>query len=674
MMQREQELETLLTSIADGSASEWDAPLEGFSPEVRDLIDQLRLVAEVADAHRRTFDDAEEMPVGAEHSIAGVLARLLQEPHAQLLPLAADAPGADPRGSETAGHPWGRFVLGEKLGEGSFGAVFRAWDPQLERDVAVKLIHPEIAHRGDSAATRLLREGRAIAQVRHENVVSVFGVEEHDGQVGLCMEYVQGRTIEDLVGAEGPMNATAAADIGENVCRALAAVHAADLVHRDVKARNVMRTEAGGRIVLMDFGSGVKLRSPSGVTVPMAGTPIYMAPEVLRGEAPSPRSDVYSVGVLLYYLVSGRYPIEGATLDEIRQAHEAGSQRKLGDWRSDMPVGFLAIVERALDRDPAQRYWNAASMLADLEDWTGDPTRRRLTWAGRVAAGVRRHGPALAGGFAAALAVVIGLGFLSTWSFNYMLGNEGSFVTETPASWLRWGVKSLVAPAVVAAGMTLLAFLCLEVFRLARRISPPLDELVWTLSGRVNGFLHKAGYGPANALAFAVVVASFAFFVVAYFGYFADLALAVGTTLNDASPEQLRLLAPSNEPAQQVYRQVFTMGLSGMLVAWMGVRRMARSHRERIQPLTIAAGGILLVLVVILLSQPYRILLWNEAERVGLATDACYLVGQTTQQARVFCPRETPRTKVVPLAAVERTGEFESIFAPFSGPVVADRR
>src|SRR6185503_15787631 len=199
------------------------------------------------------------------------------------------------------GESWGRFTLVRKVGAGSFGAVYLAHDPELDRDIAIKILHRRVTD--DQLKARLLREGRALARVNHANVVRVIGVESHDGRVGLCTEFVKGETLESVVRTLGTMNAREAIGIGEDICRALAAVHHAGFVHCDVKARNITR-EDGGRNLLMAFGTGRDLRE--GDVRGMAGTPLYMAPEVLAGEAASACSDVYSVGVLLYYLVTSK--------------------------------------------------------------------------------------------------------------------------------------------------------------------------------------------------------------------------------------------------------------------------------------------------------------------------------------------------------------------------------
>ena len=213
---------------------------------------------------------------------------------------------------------WGRYRLDQKVGEGAFGCVYRAWDPELEREVAVKILHKRVAETPLRQA--LLREGRALAKVRHSHVVSVLSVESHDDQIALCMEFVTARRSKTCFRA-GLLSAGEAMLVCQDVCRALAAVHLAGFVHQDVKARNVMREKAG-RIVLMDFGAGQDTSSSGVGRASIAGTPLYMAPEVLAGEAPSAISDVYSVGVLLYHLVTGEYPVEGQTpRRDPRRAH-----------------------------------------------------------------------------------------------------------------------------------------------------------------------------------------------------------------------------------------------------------------------------------------------------------------------------------------------------------------
>ena len=243
-------------------------------------------------------------------------------------------------GAWPAVRSWRTLLVLELLASGLSGDVHRAWDTQLDREVAVKFLHPL----ADGAAPSL-REARALARVRHPNVVTVYGAEHDSGQSGLWMELIDGETLAEAVLARGPMSPREAAGIGIDVCRAVSALHAHGLVHRDIKAANVMR-EIGGRIVLMDFSGAHGIDDAHPPT--LQGTPIYMAPEVLAGGRATPASDIYAIGVLLFFLLTGRHPVEGETLADL----EAGACATPADppaGRAFRPArGAVRVVERAI--------------------------------------------------------------------------------------------------------------------------------------------------------------------------------------------------------------------------------------------------------------------------------------------------------------------------------------
>lgn len=256
---------------------------------------------------------------------------------------------------------WGPLTLLERVGRGSFADVYRALDTRLDREVALKLLRERGAHLGEGDSA--IREARLMAKLRHPNVVTVYGAERIDGQVGIWTEFIHGRTLAHLVRQQGPLGAGETSVIGIDLCRALAAVHQAGLLHRDIKAENVMR-EDGGRVVLMDFGAGHEFESGSSA---VAGTPLYMAPEVIAGAGVDERSDIYSLGALLYYLVSGRYPVTGNSLAAIGEAHHVGERAPLRDVRTDLPDAFVQVVEKAIASDVAARYQSASDLAAALE-------------------------------------------------------------------------------------------------------------------------------------------------------------------------------------------------------------------------------------------------------------------------------------------------------------------
>jgi serine/threonine-protein kinase len=327
-------------AIAAGRRVDWDAieSSGGLSDSVVSLLRQLRVVENISELHRSLPDPWSS--TGTAHSSANTGATAL-----------AKTPEV-----------WGALRLLEHVGQGVFGEVFRAWDPRLEREVALKLLRQRDWKEG-SVGPLVVDEGRLLARIRHPNVVTVFGADCIDGQVGLWMEFVRGRTMEAVLREHGPFSAQEATLIGLDVCRALSAVHCAGLIHRDVKAQNVMR-EDGGRLVLMDFGAGRDMLLES--SFDLAGTPLYLAPEVFRGTPPTSRSDIYGVGVLLYHLVTASYPVKGRTVSDLREAHARSIRTWLRDDRPDLPDDFVQTVERALDGDPESRYQSAGAMEAAL--------------------------------------------------------------------------------------------------------------------------------------------------------------------------------------------------------------------------------------------------------------------------------------------------------------------
>ena len=259
---------------------------------------------------------------------------------------------------------WGSLEIREHVGRGRFGDVYRAWDPAIDRHVALKLLRRGAVQ--PSADSIVVHEGRLMGRVRHPNVATIYGAANHAGRTGLWMEFIDGRTLEAELRDRGPLDVAEAARIGIELCRALGAVHAAGLLHRDVKTQNVMR-DSTGRVVLGDFGTGLELDDDEGTDTTLAGTPVYLAPEVLKGEPATPRSDVYSLGVLLFHLVSGSYPVTGRSIGEIKRAHLNGARSRLIDLRPDVPVAFAESVERAIALDPAARLASVAEVEQLLE-------------------------------------------------------------------------------------------------------------------------------------------------------------------------------------------------------------------------------------------------------------------------------------------------------------------
>lgn len=329
-------LEAIAAAILDGTPIDWQNTLQESDPGI---LDQLRVLADLTALHR------------------------------SLTPEPGGGAVAENELTPVQGVKWGSLTLQERIGRGAFGEVFRAWDTRLHRDVALKLLYRDTERRLDPDAS--IREGRLLARVRHPNVLIVYGADRIDGRVGIWTEFIQGRTLAHFIHEHGRFSPDEAAAIGIDLCAALSAVHAAGLLHRDLKPQNVMR-EQGGRIVLMDFGAG-KERPEKGTALnaDRAGTPLYLAPELWDDAQPTTRSDVYSLGVLLFYLVSESYPVTGATADAVRDAHHAGRRSLLRDVRPDAPDPFIDVVERALATDPNDRFQTAGELGAALRRLQG---------------------------------------------------------------------------------------------------------------------------------------------------------------------------------------------------------------------------------------------------------------------------------------------------------------
>lgn len=342
---------SVASSISNGSQVDW-ARLQNQQSDAHQsqILAEMAVIDQIAAFHRT-----------AEPSEASTAER----------PAGASDPGT-----------WGHFTIFEALGHGAFGTVYRALDQKLQSEVALKLSWPLVAD-GETDSATVLKEARLLARLRHPNVVRVLGTDHIEGRVGIWMEFVKGRTLGALLKEQGPFSAREAAGIGFDVCRALAAVHRAGVLHGDIKAHNVMR-EHGGRTVLTDFGTGKELGADSTgdpSSPDLAGTPLYLAPEVFEGRPRTALADIYGVGVLLYHLVTASYPVTGRTRAEVADAHQRGTRTSLRDARPDLPPEFVAVVERALAVDPQERYQSAGAFEAALAPIIGrtpdEPPRPR---------------------------------------------------------------------------------------------------------------------------------------------------------------------------------------------------------------------------------------------------------------------------------------------------------
>lgn len=259
----------------------------------------------------------------------------------------------------------GRFELKRELGKGGQATVWLAFDPRLEREVALKLMR----NRGDTnAVNQWLREARLVSQLNHPNIVPVYEADSHDQQPYLVFEYVAGKTLAEHLRARKAMPARKAVEMMVGVLDALQVAHTAGVIHRDLKPSNILVATNSGRARVMDFGIAARMKDPS-TQSQIAGTPGYMSPESTQGSKPAPGMDVFSAGLMLAEMLSGKQMI--SERDPYRAIYRvAHEDLELPEGTAkDGDDTLRGVVQRSLARDPAKRYPTAAEFRDALQNW-----------------------------------------------------------------------------------------------------------------------------------------------------------------------------------------------------------------------------------------------------------------------------------------------------------------
>jgi tRNA A-37 threonylcarbamoyl transferase component Bud32 len=270
----------------------------------------------------------------------------------------------------------GRYRLEAQIGRGGMSTVYRAFDTVLERPVAIKLMHREIAADSDQLE-RFRREARSVAQLNHPHVVTVIDAgeepstdDEHpgDGCPYIVLEYIEGETLKDVIRREGPLDIPQALAYAIEIARALGAAHERQIVHRDVKPHNVLISAEGGAKIT-DFGIARTL-TEEGLTMAgrVLGTTDYVSPEQALGHPVTGQSDLYSLGVVLYEMLTGGVPFRGESPVAVAMKHVREEPPDVQTLRPEISAATAAVLDRAMAKDTARRYPDAASVERDLED------------------------------------------------------------------------------------------------------------------------------------------------------------------------------------------------------------------------------------------------------------------------------------------------------------------
>ncbi len=284
----------------------------------------------------------------------------------------------------------GQYEIVSLIGAGGMGEVYKAQDTRLKRPVARKLLPPELT-RDETAKQRFLQEAQAASALDHPNICTIHEINETpDGQLYLIMAYYEGETLKETI-ERGPLPITDAIDAAVQVGQGLAKAHEAGITHRDIKPANLMLT-ADGTVKILDFGlaklAGVEGITQTGIAL---GTVAYMSPEQLRGEEVDPRSDIWSLGVVLFELVAGERPFKGEQLQAVSVGILQGQPAPLTGSRTGVPLELERVVNRALAKPVADRYQTVADLLSELRT----VTRARDSGA-TAAAGAEKTVPSIA--------------------------------------------------------------------------------------------------------------------------------------------------------------------------------------------------------------------------------------------------------------------------------------
>jgi serine/threonine-protein kinase len=327
-----------------------------------------------------------------------------------------------------SGRTFGDYSVIRRLGQGGMGAVYLADQISLKRKVALKFLRPELAA-NPAALKRFRTEAEAIARLNHANIVQVYAIGEADGQNYMALEYVDGRTLRDLVVRKGPPDLPICLAIMRQVAAALQRACEAGIVHRDIKPENILITRKV-EVKVADFGLSRLLNPTEDVSLTQSGmtlgTPMYMSPEQVRGQTLDSRSDIYSFGVTCYYMFAGQPPFHGQTAIEVALKHCEETPPPLQSLRPDLPPELCAFVHRMMHKDPGKRPASGRDILLELNQGfrnvpSTDVSLPELTGASPIAAGDRSSG-------------------------------AGSTVA-LPASSPKWRMPAIVAASLLAAGL-----------------------------------------------------------------------------------------------------------------------------------------------------------------------------------------------------------------------------
>jgi predicted Ser/Thr protein kinase len=589
--------------------------------------------------------------------------------------LDATATGAPPPDASdlAVGTRIGPYVIVDTLGHGGMGRVFLGRDERLHRKVALKSLLAS-QRRSYEDRARIRREARAAAQINHPNVATIHDVIEHDTGDYIVMEYVEGESLAALIRRER-LSTDRVIGIGRQLAAALAAAHAKGVVHRDLKPANIHVT-VDGVVKVLDFGVAGATAAFTTVSTggdgetgqgAHPGTPGYMSPEQAMGRHVDERTDVFSLGVVLFELATGeRAFLKTDALDLVTAL--ARPVRRADSVNPDVPPVLADVIAKALAIDMAERYQSAiavGSALQALQPPTPGAAAEGAAGARQPSRSLLQYVPRIILLASAGVVLLAGLGFLTSMEMRLWLRQSG-YVNEDLFEWVRWGAKSAVAPTFVLLA-TLVALAVLMIVRnLAVSIIPGAQTLDSASQRAIAGTARGLHLQDPSIVASWLLLISTCGLATAWW-YFSPLLVAMSKGALSAAPEDLVRLSPESLDTHQLYRLVFSAIAIFSSVAWIQIARIAARRRQEVQGVVLAGGFAVVLLALASLALPFRLLFHNDFERVRWNGSECYVTGSNVDEYLLYCAASDPRVQKVPKnrGTLERLNSHGSTFTPF---------
>ena len=566
----------------------------------------------------------------------------------------------------------GPYLVVDRIGRGGMGQVFLGTDPRLERRVALKCLLDSQAT-GPGVRSGILHEARAAARINNQHIAAVYDVIEHDTRAFIVMEYVEGESLAARL-RRGRLSVRETLVFGQQLVLALTAAHAQNIVHRDLKPGNIQVTPAGS-VKVLDFGIAHATRrlttapapstasttnpsaeGPQAVPFAQPGTPPYMSPEQLLGRHVDERSDIYSLGVVLFEMCTGQRPFSGNDAAEIASAQMKGVPRA-DAVTHDTPRPLADLVARAMATDVAKRYQSAQDVGVALDGVRQALNRDPVDWRELF----RRWIPRVAIGTPIVVLAMGALGFLTSVQFNFVFGLDGEFARFGVEPWRNYFQYGLLAtaPMLVPTVLVGVPFVGVRFMLGLLTLISPIGRFARRIRAGAERAEAAMGLDRSATLAQGLMVLgvlSLALFVWAH----ADLIRAWSSFFNSAPIEQLMPMTDSAPERNRYHNElsIATLALSFGLYRVMVIRRREKVHDGRFGVAMLATVIAVMVLLNVL---PWRTFHRRDFERLDSAGAHCYITGESGDELMVLCPGgDPPRNRVVRKDAVVESVQSEN--------------